>query len=782
MRAPLSWLRDFAPIEGEPAELAAALDSLGLVVDSVTQVGRGLDGVIVAQVLATRPHPDADRVQLVDVDAGDGQAVQVVCGAFNFGTGDLVPLAPVGTTLPSGMEIGRRRVRGQWSEGMLCSGLELELSEDGEGIMVLPRNLTPGTTLRDALGIEGDVVFDLDVTPNRPDALAMAGVARDLAAHLGVPFTIPEVPELAAGESDASVVVKAKDLCPRFTAQVLTNVTVGPSPPWLASRLTLAGMRSINNVVDVSNYVMLELGQPNHPYDLGRLSGAGLLIRRGRKGETVTTLDGVERVVGPEDCLICDADGVPVGIGGVMGGAIAEIAPDTHTVLLESAYFDPVAIARTAKRVGLRTEASVRFERGVDPLGVERAAARFCTLAAEAAGARTAGGLVDVRGRLPRPARPLVRTKRVNTVLGTELSADQIRGCLEPIGFTCAPGRGGWRVTIPSWRPDSQTEIDVIEEVARHHGYGRIARTMPPVTRVGGLTPYQRRRRQAREALAGAGLSEAWSTTFLAPDDLLSAGLPAEAVEVENPLAAEESVLRTSVLPGLLRALSTNAAHRNPGVSLFEVGTVFLLPPPGQDLPVEHEMVAVAMHRRDAVAARLVWDVLVGALGVEGLSLEAGRAPGLHPTRTAQVLVGGERIGSVGEVDPAVVAAHELDDRVGWFEVDLGRLLDAPRRPALYRPISRYPSSDIDLAFVVDDSVAAAAVEHTLREAGGDLLVDVRLFDVFRGPQLGPGRRSLAYRLRFNALDHTLTDEEVGEVRRRCIAAVESAHGAQLRG
>jgi phenylalanyl-tRNA synthetase beta chain len=782
MRVPLSWLSDFAPIAGDPGDLAAALSGLGLVVEGVEAVGQGLGDVVVARVLATRPHPNADKVQVVDVDPGDGAEVQIVCGAFNFSAGDVVPLAPVGARLPGGMQIGRRNVRGQWSNGMLCSGAELGLSSDGEGIMLLDAELVPGTPLVDALGIVADVVFDLDVTPNRPDALSMAGVARDLAAHLRVPFAIPEPPRPVGAGELVTVVVESPDLCPEFTATVLTGVSIGASPQWMARRLTLAGMRPINNIVDVSNYVMLELGQPNHPYDLDLLPGRGLLIRRAREGETLVTLDDVERALGPDDCLICDAEGTAVGIGGIMGGASSEIGDATATVALEAAWFDPVAIARTSKRLGLRTEASVRFERGVDADGVGRAVARFCQLASEVAGATVAGATVDVRGELPRPARVVVRTSRVNAILGTELSPADVSGYLQPIGFQCTPtGEGDFRVDIPSWRSDSEREIDVIEEVARHHGYTRIARTMPAITRAGGLTPYQRDRRMVREILVGTGLCEAWATSFLAPDDLARAGLPGEAVEVENPLAAEESILRPSLLPGLLRAVAANAGHRRGDVALFEIGHVFLLPEQGEQLPVEPEHLAIAVGESDAQDAVRIWNVLVDGLRLAGVSLQAATVPGLHPTRSARVVAGGRPVGAIGEVDPQILAAHDIEGRLGWLEVDLGALLASPRRPAIYRPVSRFPSADIDLAFVVDEPVPAADVEATLVRAAGDVLERIQLFDVFRSPQL-QGARSLAWRLRFSALDHTLTEEELTALRLRCIEAVTSAHPARLRG
>ncbi len=795
MRVPLSWLCDFAPLVGDPSDLAAALSGLGLVVEGVETIGEGLADVVVARVLATRAHPNADKVQVVDVDAGDGTDLQIVCGAFNFAAGDMVPLAPVGARLPGGMRIGRRNVRGQWSNGMLCSSTELTLSSDGDGIMLLDAGLAPGTPLTEALGIVADVVFDLDVTPNRPDALSVAGVARDLAAHFKVPFAIPELPATGGDGTGATVtvVVESADLCPQFTATVLSGVTIGPSPQWMAQRLTLAGMRPINNLVDVSNYVMLELGQPNHPYDLDRLPGRGFLVRRARDGETLVTLDDAERVLGPDDCLICDAEGAGVGIAGVMGGASSEISAATATVALETAWFDPVAIARTSKRLGLRTEASVRFERGVDPEGVARAVARFCQLAGEVAGASVTGPMVDVQVDLPRPGRVVLRTTRVNAILGTDLSAADVSGHLQPIGFRCTPtGEGDFRVDIPSWRPDCAREIDVIEEVARHHGYTQIARTLPAITQVGGLTPYQRHRRAVREVLVGAGLSEAWATSFLSADDLVRAGLPPEAVEIENPLTAEESILRPSLLPGLLRALAANAGHRRPDLGLFEIGHVFLPPAPeGEQLPVEPERLAFALGRRDAHDAVRIWNLLTDGMRLVDVSLEAAPVVGLHPTRSAVVVAGRRTVGAIGEIDPQVLAAHGIEGRVGWLEVDLEALLATSRRPADYRPVSRFPSADIDLAFVVEEPVPAAAVERTLRRAAGDVLERIELFDVFRSAQMegpsGPasgkqGVRSLAWRLRFSTLDHTLTEDELTTLRLRCIEAVTAAHPARLRG
>ena len=790
MKVLLSWLNDFAPLGSDAPQLAAALDDVGLTVDGIDRVGEGLGDIVVARVLATRQHPDADRIQLVDVDPGDGNSLQVACGAFNFGAGDLVPLAPVGSRLPGGMEIGRRKLRGEWSNGMLCSATELELGEDGAGIMVLSSDLEPGTPLVDALGLEPDVVFDLDVTANRPDAMSVAGVARDLAAKLRLPFTLPEpsVPEAPYRvENLASVMVESPDLCPRFTARVLEGVPHIESPKWMQRRLTLAGMRPITLAVDVSNYVMLELGQPTHPYDLDKLPDEGLLVRAARPGETVTTLDGVERTLGnvpagtTGDCLICDARGEPVGIAGIMGGAGSGITETTTRVLLETAYFLPMAIARTSKRLRLRSEASARFERGVDIEGIERAAARYCALV----GSEVAAGIIDERAEPPQERRTRVRVSRVNHVLGTEFAAEEVGGYLEPIGFTTslADERDVLDVLLPSWRPDSTSEIDVIEEVARHHGYAR--RGARPLTgsRTGGLTPYQQRRRKVREILTGLGLSEAQTSPLVAPEEHDLAGWTDPTIAGANPMVREESILRATLLPGLLRSLAYNASHRTPAVSRFELGKVFRVPgDPRSELPDEAERVAAALAGRDATAAVGIWRTLADHLRLADPALEAAESAGMHPARTGKVGASGVEIGFVGEVHPEIVERWGLEGPIGWLDLDVGALLGAPTRPIEQQPVSRFPSSDIDLAFEVPDAVPAGEVQSTIGKSAGDLLVDLALFDVYRGPGVAEAARGLAFRLRLQAPDRTLTDKDVAELRTSVVHAVKKAHGATLRG
>ena len=798
MKVLLSWLREFAPgIDGDPAALSDMLSALGLAVEETTVTGSVPDGVVLGRVLDLRPHPDADLIQLVDVDDGSGSTLQVCCGAFNMAVGDLIPLARVGTVLPGGLEIARRKMRGQASEGMCCSEIELEMGDDADGIMILNDRVAagagPGMALAEALGMAPDVLWDLEVGANRPDALSVMGVARDLAAALGVGFEPPDWSTTAAGPDISDVVgVEIVDptLCGRFVGRVLRNVPSGPSPAWMANRLTALGQRPINSIVDISNYVMLELGQPSHPFDLGRVSGSRIRVRRARDGETVTTLDGVDRRLADGDGVIADGDDEVIGIAGIMGGASTEIDAGTTDVLVEMAWWDPPSISRTAKRLNLSSEAATRFRRGADwGYNVERCMNRFVQLAAEL-GAEVAPGTIDERGDLP-DRRPLrVRTSRVNRLLGTALGAQDMAGHLRSIGFgvdmadaeaDTDGGGAGFNVTIPTWRWDTSTETDVAEEVARLHGYENIARTVPTANEAGGLSPYQRDRRLVRDVLVGAGCLETQPMPFVAPGALAAVGLPEDGITLSNPVDDRESVLRTSLLPGQLRAVAYNQRHFNGDVRLFEIGHVYLPAPAGQLLPDEREFMAVALSGTDAPAAVAVLDLLVEALALPAVELRAAALPGMHPTRSAEVIVAGRARGAVGEVDPEVLDACGVAGRVAWLQLDLQQVLDGPRTRRRHRPVSKYPPSDVDLAFAVPDTVPAAQVERALRTAAAPLLTRLDLFDAYRGPGLPEGSRSLAYRLRFQAPDRTLTDAEVAEARQRCIDEASRRIGATLR-
>jgi phenylalanyl-tRNA synthetase beta chain len=783
MRIVHSWLNELAPFGDDIAKISETMTDIGLVVEEIIHVGATVDGVITARVVRTERHPDAAKVHRVYVDAGDGRERHVWCGAFNMDAGDIVPLATPGTAMPDGRVIEPKPILGIQSDGMLCSARELGLGDDHAGIVILPAGTPLGVPYGQALGLASETVYDLDVTRNLPDCFGYLGVARQVAARLGVPLaaaaTSAIVATAGAPTRQATVELIDGDRCARFTSTVISGLHVTSSPNWIAQRLAAAGMRSINNVVDVSNYVMLELNQPNHAYDLDTLGGGGFRVRLAADGETMTTLDGVERGLTAGDLLICDATDTPIGIGGIMGGLDSEISDATTTIALEIAWFEPINIAKTATRLGLRSEASLRFDRGVDPHGMPMAIARFVELLRLTCPDLVVHeGMVDAQSNhLPVPPTIDVRVARVNALLGTSLSGAEIVALVGGLGFV-ATGGDTLSVAVPSWRPDCTAEVDIIEEVARQYGYGKIGKTVPKSAMHGRLSPVQARRRRLRDVLLGLGLDEAMPNPFLADDDLVRAGLGGPAVRIVNSLVAEESVLRTALRPGLLKAVAFNESHRRPEVSLFEIGNAY--PPGDGDLPAEYEQLAILLAGRDAMAAMAVWREIAATMGFGARVDQSNPPAGLHPTRSATLSVGRDVIGAVGEVHPDVLDAYGIDERVALLELNLSVLLANEAKVPAWKPTSRFPSSDLDLAFATPDSVIAEKVEKAIKQAAGALLVDVALFDVYRGPGLPADARSLAYRLRLQALDHTLSDTELTEVRTKVVAGVGKL-GATLR-
>lgn len=780
-----SWLNDLVPVGADIEAMADVITNLGLHVEDVARVGGSVPGVITAKVLRTERHPDAAKVHRVYVDAGDGVERHVWCGAFNMAAGDILPLATPGTIMPDGRAIEPKPILGISSDGMLCSARELGLGDDHAGILILPADAPLGVPYGEALNLGEEVVYDLDVMRNRPDCYGHLGVARDVAAKLGLELAAaPPLIDPAEPARSATVKIVDGSRCARFTTIILSGIVVGQSPDWMRRRLSAAGMRPLNNVVDVSNYVMLECNQPNHPYDFDTLGGGGFIVRRAKQGEEIVTLDDVTRTMSEAELMICDADNVPIGIAGIMGAQNTEIRDTTTTVALEMAWFEPHAIMASVNRLGLRSEASARFERGVDPFGMGRAGSRFVELLRPTCpDLMVHAGGVDERSKyLPRPNLVTVRPSAVSALLGTQFDADAIRSLIEPIGFACEQTddtlNGTLTVTMPTWRPDCALEVDIIEEVARHYGYEQLGKTVPKSTLPGGLTPVQHRRRRLREVLLGLGISEAMPHPFLAANDLEKAGLPAEAVRLANPLAVGDDVLRTSLRPGMLQAVASNESHRQFGVSLFEIGHVY--PPSDDVLPAEFEALAVVLAGSEAADAVAVWRELATAMGW-GARLDQSNLPvGLHPSRSATLSLGRDPIGALGEIHPDVADAFEVSERVAVLELNLTVLLAADPSVARWKPTSRFPSSDLDLALVVPDTVIAEKVDKAIRQAAGALLVDLQLFDVYRGAAAGEGARSLAYRLRLQSADRTLTDDDVAAVRSKVEAAT-SKLGATLR-
>ncbi len=755
MRAPLSWLREFTPVEADPVAIAEALDNLGLEVEGVDAPGGEILDVVAAQILEVTKHPNADKLNLVEIDTGSGTTT-VVCGAPNVTAGMIVPYAASGSTLPGGFKLERRKIRGVVSDGMLCSPRELGLGDDHGGILGLAGETELGADVRDVLELN-DVVFDLSITPNRPDAMSIVGVARELAAHFGTPLTVP-TPVIDEGgaptSTEVTVRIDAPDRCPRFTVRRIT-VTMGESPAWMARRLTQAGMRPISNVVDVTNYVLLERGQPLHAFDLDRLPGRGLVVRLAGDGERMTTLDGAERALTSEDLLVCDATGAPQAIAGIMGGREAEVHDGTSEILLEAAYFQAMGISRSSKRLGLRSESSARFERGIDPNGVLEGSARAAELLREVAGAHVMPEPIDDYPTPVTPARINVRVAAGRVAARRRARARTNHGRTRSPWHRDRRAGRGWRPGVlaiaPTFRPDLEREIDIVEEVARRVGFNEIPRTLPHTTGVaGGLTVRQRDRRLIEDVMVGMGLSEAMTVPLIAAADLERVGRTTDGtVEATNALRADEPILRPAILPGLLKSVAFNTAQGLFDLALFEVGHVFAAPKRGDLLPDESDHLAAVLTGTSARAPIEpdrpvdpydvvdVLDALVEALELVDVRLVAGPEPGFATAGSAAIVVGGTTIGHVGAIPTSVLDALGIPVPAVAIELDMDGLLGGVRRDRAFRALSKFPASNIDLAFVLADSVPAAAVEQTLRDAAGEGLEALRAFDEFRSDALG---------------------------------------------
>jgi len=797
VKVSLRWLSEYVDLPDDPAEVAVALAALGHEVEGVELAPADWSGVTIAKVLEVGPHPDADRIRLCSVTIGE-EPIPVVCGAWNFDAGDIVAWARPGAVLPGGFEIGVRDIRGVTSNGMICSERELGLGDDHEGILVLDPDAPVGSDFSGWVELP-DTILDVATTPNRPDAMSMVGLARDLAAAFGSPLRTPDpTPATVPGTPSTAVEIADPSGCYGFVLRELQDVSVGRSPFWMRRRLRAAGLRPISNVVDVTNYVMLELGQPLHAFDADRVAGDRLVVRRATGGERLTTLDDVDRLLTGDDLVICDDHG-PTSLAGTMGGARSEVHPGTSRVLLEAAAWDPPTILHMARRHGLRSEASARFERGVDPNLPSTAAARAAELMLRNGGGSLLEGVVY---EVAVPVAPLtigLDVAHVTRVLGSGFDAAEIGTLLESIGFGVSVVGDHLDVVVPTVRPDVTRPIDLVEEVARLHGYDRFPDRVPTGP-AGGWTGTQRRAHLIRTTLAGAGLSQAVNLSFLAGEDLDAVGYPDDhegrsVVRVTNPLREEESAMRTGLLAGLLRSLRYNRAHGIDDVALFEVGKVFFRRPSPFDarIPDQPDRVGFTIvgsfgpvgvgdtpRPVDVHTATALWRLLAGTLRLDDWELVADTAPGFHPGRTARVVVRGRDVGHVGEVHPRTAAAYGLDGRVAAAELDLATLT-APVGHRTLRAPSPFPPVDFDLAFVVPDAVPAAAVLASATLGAGDLLEELVPFDEYRGDAVGPGCRSLAMRVRLRATDRTLTNEDAGRVRTAIIATVGSL-GATLRG
>ncbi|MDF1551670.1 MAG: phenylalanine--tRNA ligase subunit beta [Deferrisomatales bacterium] len=804
MRISLNWLRDYVDLRADADELAHRLTMAGLEVSAVETLGAGIEGVVTARIVERGPHPGADRLSLCRVDDGT-EIHEIVCGATNMQAGDAVALARVGTRLPGGLKIKKAKIRGQASSGMMCSERELGLGEGHDGILILPPNTALGRPLVEVLGLP-DTVFEVDLTPNRADCLSVVGVAREVAALTGAELRLPE-PNLAeSGEPIAdqtSVTIEDPELCRRYAARIVRGVRIGPSPRWLQQRLQAVGVRALNNVVDVTNYVLMELGHPLHAFDLQRLGGQRIVVRRARDGESFTTLDGQERCLDADTLMICDGDG-PVAVAGIMGGLNSEVEDTTRDVLLESAYFDPANIRRSSKALGLSTEASYRFERGTDIEGLIRALDRAAGLIAELAGGTVAAGIWDAFPGPRARRRVTCRPARVSAVLGVELSRDAIVTYLQALGLSPVAETGSETTfEVPPHRVDLEREIDLIEEVARLHGYDAIPATLPKVAMTAGERPAARRTAdRARDVLVAAGLTEAINLSFIDPaeDERLALGADdalRRKVVIQNPLNSETAVLRTTLLPGLLRAAGLNNRRQTGAVRLFEVGRTYH-PVDGQVLPREVQRVGAVLAGEqrplgwlasaqavDFFDAKGVVEGFVATLGVDGLGWETVTdRPWLHPGRGAVLVLGGEELGWCGQLHPDRAEAYQVPEPLFAFELDLNRLQQAGRKPGAFPGLDRYPAVARDLAVVLDRGVPVQQVLDAVADCRGrePLLRSATLFDIYEGERLAADKVSLAIRVVYRSEERTLTEEEVQRAEAGVLTHLEQQLGARLRG
>ena len=791
MKVTYNWLKEFVDFDLSPDELAALLTMLGLEVEGMEPQGGGMDDVVVARVEEKRQHPNADKLSLCRVNNGR-EVLDVVCGAQNFQQGDVVALAQIGATLPGDFKIKRSKIRGEESHGMLCSLKELGLAEESAGIMVLSQDLALGTPVFEALGLK-DTLLEIGLTPNRADCLSVAGIAREIAAKLGTRITYPDmaISEGAqAADATIGVTIEDADLCPRYAARYISGCRIAPSPEWLVKRLNAVGMRSISNVVDVTNLVMMELGHPLHAFDCDRLDGSRIVVRRAGEGELFTTLDDQQRTLTADDLVICDA-ARPVALAGVMGGLNSEISETTSNILLESAWFKPAAIRRTSKRLGLHTESSHRFERGADIGMVTRALDRAASLIAQLSGGTIARGVVDqYPGKIEAPAITL-RPERVGALLGIDVSKQETADILQRLECTVREtDEGALEIIPPTYRIDIEREIDLVEEVARMKGFDAIPASMPIARVVSDRpTPQQRLERSVRDILVAHGMNEIINFSFTSPDAADKLLLPADdirrtAIKLANPLVAEQSVMRTTLLPGVLEVVARNTSFRTMDLKLFEIRRRYL--PTAEEMPREPLCIAGALtgSRVDAnwSAARAdvdFYDVkgiienLFEILHVRAVTWVADvNEPYFHPGKSCTIMAGRERIGAFGEIHPTVQANFGIEKPVYAFELDFDRLMSVANQKRAIGTPSRFPDSTRDIALLAADELPAEQIVSCVKGVKSQEIEQVEIFDVYRGAGIQEGFKSIAIRIRYRSYERTLTDEEIGTIHAKVIASL----------
>ncbi len=803
MRISLNWLKDYVDIDLPVRDLAHLLTMAGLEVEGIEPIAGSLKKVVAAKIIAVEKHPRADRLFICRMDAGSGET-QVVCGAPNVRKGAIVPMALPGARLPNGIVVKAGRFRGEKSSGMLLAEDELGLTDDHSGIMILPEGLEPGIDLSDAMNLE-DTALDISLTPNRPDCASIIGIAREVAALTGKRLKMPPIAYEETGPPIGDLVgIAIEDVkgCPRYAAGLIRGVKLGPSPFWLRYRLHVSGIRAINNVVDVTNYVLLELGQPLHSFDFDRLKGHLIVVSRAGDGETFSTLDGQTHTLNREHLMIRDGERA-VALAGIMGGLNSEIFAGSRNVLIESAFFDPVTIRRGSKALGMSTEASYRFERGIDIGGAERALRRSLMLISDLAGGEVSKGILD---NYPAPHEPLVielRVDRANQFLGTSLSREGISSCLSSLEMTVEEkDEKTLRVAVPTFRVDITREVDLVEEVARLEGYDRIPVTYPIVRPSEKADPPEiALRDQVSEIMAGLGFSEIITYSFISPDsaDLLGAEGDSRLrsfVTLQNPLSTEQSVMRTSLIPGLLGTVKENIAHGEADLKLFEWGNIFINRGPGE-LPSEEPCLAAIMtglfnpetwHSRarkvDFYDIKGTVEVLLNSLGLKGVSFQGQKpAPGYHPELSCRILVSDSYLGNIGQIDPDVMGRYDIRAESAFlFEIDLSALLEGMgKRSVRFESFSRFPAVFRDLSIIVERETESRRIMEIIEMGGKGLVESISIFGLYEGPGIGQSEKALNFRVCYRSKEGTLDGKQVNRLHETIIKNIIRETGGRLR-
>lgn len=805
MRVPVSWLKEYVAFDLSAPALATRLALTGTEVERVSRVGipaadGNLDRFVVGRVKTKAKHPNADKLSLCEVEVGEDRVEKIVCGARNFQEGDMTAVCLEGGILPGGRKLEAAVIRGVESHGMMCSEAELGISAESAGIMVLPEEAPLGARLIDYLPVS-DEVLELEVTPNRPDCLSVYGVAREVSAMLDTELEPEPIDDIAPQGDDniedlVSIEVADPDLCPRYGARIIAGVKIAPSPSWLKARIVAAGMRPVNNVVDITNYVMWALGEPMHAFDLAKISGRKLTARRSLAGAKITTIDSVERRLTKDMLVIADGE-QPVAIAGIMGSESSEVSEATTDILLEAANFSGPNVMATSMELGLRSESSTRFEKGIDPELVPKALAMASRMVVEICGGRLVPGQYDIYPGPPAPVAVHLSETKVESVLGIGIAADEIGAILARLGFGVKREDSGMHVDVPTYRADVYRDVDLVEEVARIFGLDAIPATLPSDMRaMGGLSPYQKAERRLALRLADTGLNEVITYTFIAPDLGDRLGLPDDdprrrAVALANPISLDQSVMRTLMLPSLLLTVASNLSHRNQDVNLFEMGRVYR--PTAEKLPQEAKVIAGclcgSLRGESWIGAGRQTDFFTGKGIVEAVfdavngrfEVGAGSEPFLHPGKSASIVVSGEAAGYVGEVHPRVLAAFDIEHPVVAFEILQDVLIGSSAGIIQFEDLITYPASYQDIAVIVDRGASAAEVLKVARSAGSPLLRTVRVFDIYSGEQVEEGKKSIALSLEFRSPERTLTDEDVDAAREAIVSALATELGATLR-